>query len=121
VHSLSHPLGVFYDQHHGLLNSVMMPYVLAFNRSAIETKMRRLARFLDLKAHSTDGVIAWVLELRRTIGLPHTLRELNIDDNRIEDVARDAIVDPTAPTNPIKLTHEGARQLMLDALAGNVR
>ncbi len=40
IHSLSHPVGGFYDTHHGLTNGVFMPYVLAFNRPVIEDEDR---------------------------------------------------------------------------------
>jgi alcohol dehydrogenase class IV len=40
IHALSHPVGALYDTHHGLTNAVFMPYVLAFNRPAIEGKDR---------------------------------------------------------------------------------
>jgi alcohol dehydrogenase class IV len=36
IHSLSHPVGALYHTHHGLTNAVFMPYVLKFNRPAIE-------------------------------------------------------------------------------------
>ena len=36
IHALSHPVGALYDTHHGMTNAVFMPYVLAFNRKAIE-------------------------------------------------------------------------------------
>src|SRR5258706_6382168 len=38
VHSLSHPLGAIYGTHHGLLNGILLPYVLDFNRTAIDAK-----------------------------------------------------------------------------------
>ena len=41
-----------------------MPYVLRFNRPAIEDRMRRLARLLDLHPTDFDGVLSWVLALR---------------------------------------------------------
>ena len=36
IHSLSHPVGAVLDTHHGLTNAVAMPYVLMFNRPAID-------------------------------------------------------------------------------------
>ena len=45
IHALSHPVGALYDTHHGLTNAVFMPYVLAFNREAIGTKIERLAAY----------------------------------------------------------------------------
>src|SRR5258708_7961829 len=40
IHALSHPVGALYDTHHGLTNAVFVPYVLAFNRKAIEDKIK---------------------------------------------------------------------------------
>ena len=48
MHSLSHPCGAVLDTHHGLTNAVVMPYVLDFNRPAIEDRMAAVARYLDL-------------------------------------------------------------------------
>ena len=50
IHALSHPIGALYDTHHGLTNAVFMPYVLVFNRKAIEPKIERLAAYLGLEA-----------------------------------------------------------------------
>ena len=50
IHALSHPVGALYDTHHGLTNAVFAPYVLAFNRKAIEDKIKRLAAYIGLRA-----------------------------------------------------------------------
>ena len=50
IHALSHPVGALYDTHHGLTNAVFVPYVLAFNRKAIEDKIKRLAAYIGLQA-----------------------------------------------------------------------
>ena len=55
IHSLSHPVGAVLDTHHGLTNAVAMPYVLKFNRAAIEEKIVRLARWLGLRNPTFDG------------------------------------------------------------------
>jgi len=47
-----------------------MPYVLVWNRAAVEDKMVRLAAWLGLADRSFDGVLQWVLDLRREIGIP---------------------------------------------------
>ncbi len=48
IHALSHPVGALYHTHHGMTNGVFMPYVLVFNRPAIEAKIVRLAGFLGI-------------------------------------------------------------------------
>ena len=78
MHSLSHPCSANLDTHHGLTNAVVMPYVLAWNREAIEEKLARLAAYLGLEDRSFAGVLHWVLELRRQIGIPNTLANLGV-------------------------------------------
>jgi alcohol dehydrogenase class IV len=120
IHSLSHPLGALYDTHHGLTNAVLMPYVLAFNRPAIEDRIARLAAFVGLADPGFDSFLRFVVGLRAEIGVPHRLADLGVDDRRIDEVVEMAIVDPTASGNPVPLTREGARAILEGALAGRL-
>ena len=118
MHSLSHPCGSLLDTHHGLTNGVVMPYVLAFNAEAIEAKMTALARYLDLPQPSGRSVLGWVLELREQIGIQHTLADLGVSEDRIPELAAMAVNDPTAPTNPVKLTVANLETLYANAISG---
>jgi alcohol dehydrogenase class IV len=120
IHSLSHPVGSIYDAHHGLTNAVFMPYVLAFNRSAIAEKAERVGRYLNLKKPGLDGLIDWVLELRKTIGIPHTLAGLKVGPERFDELAAMAANDPTAGSNPVKVGPQELKGLYQKALAGTV-
>jgi len=123
IHSLSHPIGALYDTHHGMTNAVFMPYVLAFNREAIEGKIERLAAYCGIKG-GFDGFAKAVIDLRKTLKVPNTLPELikglEMDSTRKGLISDMAIVDPTAGGNPIKLTREGALSLLERALTGAV-
>ena len=57
IHALSHPVGALYHTHHGMTNGVFMPYVLVFNRPAIEPKIVRLAGYLGIDG-GFDGFLA---------------------------------------------------------------
>ncbi len=123
IHSLSHPIGALYDTHHGMTNAVFMPYVLAFNREAIEERIERLAAYCGIEG-GFDGFAAAIMKLREELKVPHTLqdliRDLDMDAARKDLIAEMAIVDPTAGGNPLKLTKEGALKLLEGALTGNV-
>jgi alcohol dehydrogenase len=119
IHALSHPVGAVHDTHHGLTNAVFMPYVLVFNRKAIEARIARLAAYLGLAA-SFDAFLAHVLELRRASGIPHTLGGLNVGLGKIDQIVAMAIVDPTAGGNPVPLDVAGARLIFENALAGTL-
>jgi alcohol dehydrogenase len=119
IHALSHPIGALYDTHHGLTNAVFLPYVLTFNRPAIEERIVRLAAYLGL-AGSFAAFLDWVLMLRADIGVPHTLAGLNVDNRDADLIARMALDDPTAASNPISLDATGARRIFEAALAGTL-
>ena len=80
IHSLSHPVGAHHDSHHGMTNAVFLPYVLVFNRPAIEGKIAQLAAFVGLESASFDGFQRFVLDLRARIGVPHALCDLGVDN-----------------------------------------
>lgn len=111
IHALSHPIGALYDTHHGLSNAIFMPYVLEFNRRAIEDAMQRLASHLELPESSYRAVFEWILQLRQEFDVPHTLRDAGIDDGRFDELAAMAVADPTAGGNPVGLTEANCRQL----------
>ncbi|VXB20550.1 Alcohol dehydrogenase [Pseudomonas sp. 8BK] len=120
MHALAHPLGALYDAHHGLLNAVLMPYVLVANRARIEPQMEKMARYLNLGKPGFSGVLEWVMALREQVGIPHSLGEIGIDDTRIEQVGQMAEVDPSAGTNPIAFTAAQYSQLFEKALRGTL-
>jgi alcohol dehydrogenase class IV len=119
IHALSHPVGALYHTHHGMTNGVFMPYVLVFNRKAIEPKIERLAGFLQIDG-GFDGFLKAVLGLRKQIGVPHDLGGLKVDGGKAETIAEMAVVDPTAGGNPVPVTKDGARKLFEAALKGDV-
>jgi alcohol dehydrogenase class IV len=120
IHSLSHPIGALYDTHHGLTNAVVMPYVLAFNRGAIEDKLTRLAAWLDLPDPSYVAVMDWVLALRSELGIAHTLKDIGVDDARADELSEMAAKDPTAPTNPVPIGAAELKAMFIDALEGRL-
>jgi alcohol dehydrogenase class IV len=116
IHSLAHPLGAYYNAHHGLLNGVLMPYVLEFNRGAIGPPMARLASYLGLQGEGVDAVIAWVNDLRRELAIPDKLGELGIDDARTGAIVAAALADPSTPGNPVRLEAEPLEALFRRAI-----
>jgi len=119
VHAMSHPVGAHLHTHHGLTNAVFLPYVMVRNRDAIGEPMARLARYLGI-GDGFDAVLDWVLSLREDLGVPHTSDALGFTQQMAGPLAAEAVVDPTASTNPIPLTALDYEQLYLAALAGRL-
>jgi alcohol dehydrogenase class IV len=120
MHAMSHPCSAFYDTHHGLTNAVLMPYVLAFNRPAVEDKLVHLARVLALPSASFAAVLDWILELRRGIGVPHALSALGVPEDAAESLARAAEADPLTALNPRPVSAAEYAALYRQALRGEL-
>ena len=118
IHSLSHPVGALYNTHHGLTNAVFMPYVLKKNRNVIENKLIALSRYIELSNQSFDGFMTWILDLRESLQIPHTLEELIHEDTKLEEMSAMALEDPTAGSNPINLNQSDFLKLYQDSFKG---
>lgn len=113
IHSLSHPIGAVYNTHHGMTNAVVMPAVLRFNRPAIEDKIARAAAYLGISG-GFDGFYDYVLELRKELGVPENLTAMGIKPDRIDELAAEAIKDPSCGGNPVPMTLENTKKLFED-------
>lgn len=120
VHALAHPIGALFDTHHGLTNAVLLPYVMEYNRDAIEPRLPQVARTLALPGQGFDDVLAWVLDLRRELGIPHTLAEIGVPADRAQEVAEMAALDPSMGGNPRAASPRELRGIFEAAHAGRL-
>ena len=120
IHSLSHPVGAIHHTHHGETNGVVMPYVLVFNRPAIEDKLTPLARYLGLPDPGFQSVLDWVLALRKEIGIPDTLAELGVKESDVDQLAPMAVDDPSTGGNPRPVGLAEMRQMFIKAIRGDL-
>ncbi|HAN30138.1 MAG TPA: alcohol dehydrogenase [Myxococcales bacterium] len=120
MHALGHPIGAWLNAHHGRTIAVVMPYVLRFNESAVADKLARCAAYIGLEDASYGGFVQWVLELRETLGIAHTLDTLGVTEDLIVGLAAEAAIDPSASTNPLPLDSKACEQLLRAGLSGVV-
>ncbi len=111
VHAISHPIGAVYGTHHGTTNAVVIPPVLDFNRPAIEDRIVTLNGYLDIKG-GFDEFRQYVVDLNESLGIPKRLSEMGIGTNRIEEIARMALEDPSTGGNPVEMTLENTIDLL---------
>jgi alcohol dehydrogenase class IV len=100
VHAIAHPVGAFFNTHHGLTNAVLLPYVMVHNRPALAAQLPVVARALDLPGEPFDALFEWVLEFRRRLDIPHTLADIGVPLTNPEVIGREAALDPSAGGNP---------------------
>ena len=120
VHAIAHPVGVFFNTHHGLTNAVILPYVMVHNRPAIESQLKVIARVLDLPGEPFAAVFDWVLEFRKQLKIPHTLAEIGVTLDNPDVIGREAALDPTAGGNPVPTDAQTYARLFRSAVKGDL-
>jgi alcohol dehydrogenase class IV len=120
VHAIAHPVGSWFNTHHGLTNAVILPYVMTFNRRAIDDKADVIARVLDLPTRGFDGFFAWVLKMRIELGIPHSLTGIGVSADKAQIIGREAAIDPSAAGNPIPVDAAQLEHIFRAAVAGNL-
>jgi len=112
IHALSHPIGAMFNTHHGTTNAVVMQNVLTFNRPAIEERLIAAAAYLQIEG-GYEGFYHLVGELNESFAIPKSLTELGVIDPDIELIVKEALADPSTGGNPIEMTVENTRELLL--------
>jgi alcohol dehydrogenase class IV len=119
VHSLSHSLGGVNPRlHHGTLNAMFLPAVLAFNASAEsmqrEKRLQRMAQSIGIGSCDTRGTeLAEALrELNARLGLPSGLAAMGVTADLFERVIDGAMADHCHKTNPRLATRDDYREML---------
>jgi len=121
IHSLSHPVNALNNIHHGLSNSIFMPYVLTFNKSVIEKKIIKICDYLELNERSFDGFVKWVLDLRKKLDMPHKLSDvIDEKDFDLDRLSEMALADPSTGGNPKKLSKEDMKIMYQHSMTGEL-
>lgn len=95
-HAIGHALGGL-GVPHGYTSCVMMPVIQKWNSSAIAERQQRISAALGDARGPLDQSLD---RLIRSLGLPRTLDEVGISPTDIPQIARIAVDDPWAATNP---------------------
>lgn len=96
VHALSYPLGSMFHLAHGLSNALLLPYVMEYNIPAAVDKYACVALALGCERKTNDTATAFagvqkIRELIEACGIPATLKEVNVPESAIPQMAVDAM------------------------------
>jgi len=121
VHSVAHQLGAIYNKQHGLLNAIILPYALKQNQQIIEEKMKYLSKILGFKDQGTDAMINYLMDLRKELNIPNTLKDIGIDEKRAVEIGEMAFKDPSTPTNAKPVSSKDLEELFRAAVRGELK
>jgi alcohol dehydrogenase class IV len=120
VHAIAHPVGAYFNTHHGLTNAVLLPYLIVHNRPAIEAQLPVIARALNLSGEPYGAVFDWVLGFRKRLKIPHTLAEIGVPLTNPEVIGHEASLDPSAAGNPRPTDAAAYARIFRSAVKGDL-
>lgn len=115
IHAISHPVGAVHHTHHGTTNAVCMPAVLQFNADAIRDRFDQAAAYLGI-AGGFAGFCAFVDDFNDSFAIPKTLTDLGVTNPDVDRLVASALEDPSTGGNPVKMTPENTKKLLLEML-----
>lgn len=117
-HAMASPLGATFHAPHGIVNAVMLPYVMEYNYIACPEKFAVLAAALGTEARGADiyekahCAVDAVKKLLDLCHMPQSIREIKGRKENLDAVARDAMLSIQLRHNPRTAKQEDVRNLL---------
>lgn len=118
VHAIAHAVGANYHVHHGTLNAIILPHGMHYNSVVAPERYVRISRAMgvNLGGRSDEEVIADGVSAVRTLavdcGLPTRLREVEVPEEALPELAALSLVEPAIFANPRIATEEELLELL---------
>ena len=96
-HAIGHILGGTCDVPHGYCSCVMSPYVLAWNAEHDDSRQARISDCLGQPGTPASQALDQFI---RGLGMPRTLSEVGVGEDRLQQVAEYTLLDIWGRTNP---------------------
>ena len=127
AHALQYPIGARTHTPHGLGTGLLLAYAMQFNRPARVTELAVVGRAMGVTAgedddeRAADAAVAGVAELATAVGVPASLAELGVDEQKLPHLARQALgVGRLIDNNPRELREEELAEILRAAWRGEL-
>ena len=110
VHAMSHPVSAYFNVPHGVANAILLPTMVEFNALADEGRYRRIYRYIRQVRHQPiidfkpQMLVDETRKLMRDLGIPASLAEVGVTEDKIEAMAHDAMESGNIAVNPRQTT-----------------
>ncbi|MBR9764877.1 MAG: iron-containing alcohol dehydrogenase [Rhodobacteraceae bacterium] len=119
AHAIQYPVGALTHSAHGAGVACLMPYVMAWNAPDIHAELDQIAGVIGLRTGAE--VIPAIAALFGRIGIPRTLRDLGLAEDRLDWVAEQSCgIARLIQNNPRPLAPEDMRRLVGAAFHGEL-
>lgn len=120
VHAMAHPLGGYFNIPHGIANAILLPVVLEYNALADNGKYEFIYNLLktgkDKNYSDTYSLTEEVKKLLKDLQIPEKLSCVGVTEDKIPDMAADAMKSGNIAVNPRKTGLKEVEMLYRKAL-----
>lgn len=121
VHAMSHPVSGFFGVAHGVANAILLPTIVEFNALADHGRYEKIYNYISQATKKPECFEPWMLvdairELNDELGIPATLSEVGVTEDKIDAMAADAMKAANIAANPRKTTINDVKALYRKAL-----
>ena len=105
VHAMSHSVSAYFHVPHGVANAVLLPTVIEYNALSDHGRYEKIYNFIREKKEPAKDfkpqmLIDEIKKLNADLGIPQSLSEVGVTEDKIEAMAKDAVVHPNVLANP---------------------
>jgi len=119
VHALAYPLGGNHHIPHGLSNSLVLPHVLRFNAVAASDLYQVVAGVIlpeGQRSGAAEALADYFLTLAEDLGLQTSLRQMNIPEHDLSQLAEEAMLQQRLLiNNPRDVSYDDALMIYQQA------
>lgn len=119
VHAMAHPLGGYFNVPHGVANAILLPVVVEYNALADQGKYETIYRMIAREPEEVfyvDMLAAEIRSLTESLGIPGSLSEVGVTEDKIPAMAEDAMKSGNIAVNPRSTRKEDIEALYRQAL-----
>lgn len=105
VHAMSHPVSAYFDVPHGVANAILLPTIVEYNALADHGKYFKIYNYISQCPLTKEEFVPEMLaeeirDLNEALGIPATLREAGVTEDKFDAMAEDAMKSGNIAVNP---------------------
>ena len=121
VHAMSHPVSAFFGVPHGVANSILLPVIAQYNALADQGRYEKIYNYISVEKEPVNNfkpemLVREIRKLNEDLGIPSCLSEVGVTEDKIPQMAEDAMKSGNIAANPRSSTLKDIINLYHQAL-----
>ena len=121
VHAMSHPVSAFFGVPHGVANSILLPVIAQYNALADQGRYEKIYNYISVEKEPVNKfkpemLVREIRKLNEDLGIPSCLSEVGVTEDKIPQMAEDAMKSGNIAANPRSSTLKDIINLYHQAL-----